>query len=54
MTELKINDSIKFWVIVSDEHPNKKFILQDNEPLMLGQKQQTGIVNYRMSKYQSK
>lgn len=54
MSEPKTNDDFKFCVIVSDENPDQKFILQDNEPLILGKKQQTGIVNYRMSKNQSK
>jgi len=54
MSESKTYNNIKFCVIVSDEHPDKKFVLQDNEPLILGKKQQTGIVNYRMSKNQSK
>jgi len=54
MSELKINDTFKFIVIVSDENPDQKFILQDDEPLILGKKQLTGIVNNRMSKNQSK
>jgi len=54
MSELKTNDNFKFWVIVSDKNPDKKFILQDNEPLILGNNEQAGIVNHRMSKKQSK
>jgi bifunctional polynucleotide phosphatase/kinase len=54
MSELKTNDNVKFFVLVSDEDPNRKFILLDNEPLILGKKQQIGMVNNRMSKNQSK
>ncbi|XP_060859894.1 uncharacterized protein F21D5.5-like [Metopolophium dirhodum] len=54
MSELKTDDSFKFIVIVSDENPDQKFILQDDEPLILGKKQLTGIVNHRMSKNQMK
>uniref|UniRef100_A0A2S2PS51 Bifunctional polynucleotide phosphatase/kinase n=1 Tax=Schizaphis graminum TaxID=13262 RepID=A0A2S2PS51_SCHGA len=54
MSELKIDDNVKFFVLVSDEDPNQKFILLDNEPLILGKKQQIGMVNNRMSKNQMK
>jgi len=54
MSDLKTNDNFKFCVIVSDENPDQKFILLDNEPLILGKKQQAGTVNHKMSKNQSK
>jgi len=56
MSELlvKTNDNVALCVLVSDENPELKFILLDNEPLILGRTQQTGIVDQRMSKNQSK
>ncbi|XP_022180133.1 uncharacterized protein F21D5.5-like [Myzus persicae] len=56
MSELsvKTNDNVTLCVLVSDENPELKFILLDNEPLTLGRTQQTGIVDQRMSKNQMK
>lgn len=54
MSELKTNDNVKFFVLVSDENPEQKFVLLDNEPLILGKKQHIGMVNHKMSKNQSK
>lgn len=54
MSELKTNDNVKFFVLVSDENPEQKFVLLDNEPLILGKKQHIGMVNRKMSKKQSK
>jgi len=54
MSDSKTNDNIKFCVVVSDENPEQKFVLLDKEPLILGKNDQTGIVNHRMSKKQSK
>jgi len=51
---LKTNDNDTLCVLVSDENPELKFILLDNEPLILGRTQQTGIIDQRMSKNQSK
>ncbi|CAH1736188.1 unnamed protein product [Aphis gossypii] len=56
MSELsvKTNDNVTLCVLVSDENPELKFILLDNEPLILGRTQQTGIIDQRMSKNQMK
>lgn len=51
---VKTNENVSLCVLVSDENPELKFILLDNEPLILGRTQQTGIVDQRMSKNQSK
>ncbi|XP_050063519.1 uncharacterized protein F21D5.5-like isoform X2 [Aphis gossypii] len=54
MSELKTNDDVKFFVLVSDENPEQKFVLLDNEPLILGKKQHIGVANRKMSKKQMK
>lgn len=51
---VKSNDNITLCVLVSDENPELKFILVDNEPLILGRTHLTGIVDQRMSKNQMK
>lgn len=55
MSELSMetNDNVTCF-LVSDENPEIKFILLDSEPLILGRTKQTGIVDQRMSKNQSK
>lgn len=56
MSELSVksNNNVNLCVLVSDENPELKFILLDNEPLILGRTQYTGIIDQRMSKNQSK
>uniref|UniRef100_A0A2H8TJF9 Bifunctional polynucleotide phosphatase/kinase n=2 Tax=Melanaphis sacchari TaxID=742174 RepID=A0A2H8TJF9_9HEMI len=54
MSELKTNDGVKYFVLVSDENPEQKFILLHNEPFILGKKQQIGMVNHKLSKSQMK
>jgi len=50
---METNDNVTCF-LVSDENPEIKFILLDSEPLILGRTKQTGIVDQRMSKNQSK
>ncbi|XP_025191378.1 uncharacterized protein F21D5.5-like [Melanaphis sacchari] len=56
MSELSVksNDNVTLCVLVSDENPELKFILLDNEPLILGRTLQTGIDDQRLSKNQMK
>lgn len=56
MSELSVksNVNVKLCVLVSDENPDIKFVLLDNEPLILGKTQYTGITDQRVSKNQSK
>jgi len=51
---VKTNENVSLCVLVSDENPELKFILLDNEPLILGRTLQTGILDQRLSKNQCK